>query len=984
MTHEPWHAWAADETLNYWETDGRRGLDDREALERLEHFGDNALEGDPRPPVGRLLLAQFRDLMVLILLAATLISFALGEIIDGAIIAVIIILNGAMGFMYEYRAEQALHALKSLASPGARVVRGGTVAQIPAGRLVPGDVFLLETGDRVPADGRLLESESLELDEAPLTGESGPVTKSPAGVCPADAVVGDRTNMVFKGTAVARGRGRAVVVATGMATEMGRIARLIAGAEDAETPLQRRLGELGRLLVAVCLVVCGLVVVLGLINGESPYTMLLAGVSLAVAAIPEGLPAVVTVVLAIGVQRMAKIRGVIRHLPAVETLGCTTFICSDKTGTLTTGSMALRGMWLDGRHYDYPAGGGRGAVPAAGPGASSAAGPRAIPGAGFRAVPAAGPRGVPAAGPRGVPAAGPLAGRSGAWGTAAAPPAAPSAAPPGAEKAFPGGSAPGGLPPLPREIPPGLRLLTLAGIICNNAEAGASPGEYTGAPTDVGLLQAARESGLRAASIRRRCPRRAEIPFDSRRKRMTVLFDDDAAGAEPHPAVATKGAPEVILDLCDRWYSGGRILPLGRFQRRQAAAAAARMAEGALRVLAVAWRPAAPEEAGRDLEEMEHSLIFLGLVGLADPPRPEAAPALARCRRAGIRVQMITGDHLVTAVAVARELGLVDGMPRTLEGRQIDAMSDGELGEVVEGVHVFARVAPEHKLRIVRALKQRGHVVAMTGDGVNDAPAVKEAHIGVAMGITGTAVTQEAASMILMDDNFATIVNTVEQGRAIYDNIRKFVRYLLASNLGEILVMFLGILAGLPLPLLPVHILFVNLVTDGLPAVALGLEPPEQGLMDQPPRPPRESIFSRGLGARIVTWGFVIGGVALGVFVWTLKETGSIGYARTAALASLVVSQMIHVLDCRSERKPLFHPGRRANAALSLSILSTLVLLGAIIYVPALQTAFRTVPLEPGHWGLIWGSSAAWGAAVALYRLVRGRGGYLAPAARVQ
>ncbi|MEX2355804.1 MAG: cation-translocating P-type ATPase [Thermaerobacterales bacterium] len=857
---QPWHSWTAAQALRYWASDGASGLVSDEVERRRGHFGLNVFEEEPAVPAWKILAAQFRDMIVLILLAATLISAALGEFVDALVIFVIIILNAVMGFFYEYRAEQALLALRGLVSPVAQVIREGRRTAIAAEELLPGDICLLEAGDRVPGDLRLINGDALMVDEAALTGESIPVAKDPAAVCREDAVIGERTNMMFQGTSVAAGRGRAVVVATGMATEMGRIAGLIDSAAPEETPLQKRLAELGSFLVAACLLVCAMVVGVGILNGEAPYTMLLAGVSLAVAAIPEGLPAVVTIVLAIGVQRMVRVRAIIRRLPAVETLGCTTAVCSDKTGTLTLGRMKVRELWLSGSRQ--------------------ALNKKAGPDAGY--------------------------------------------------------------------------MLAAAGVYCNNTEA-LPDGQLHGSPTEVSLAAAVREIGYDAGELGRH-RRLAEIPFDSKRKRMTVICRTPAGDVS-----FTKGAPEVVLERCRRWRVDGRDRPLTPADRLRIQRGADEMAGDALRVLAVAYRPLGAGEAGG---AVERDLVLLGLVGLADPPRPEVPAAIERCRRAGIRVYMITGDHRNTAEAVARELGMVQGPnPGVLTGHDLENLSDRELAGRAEQTSLFVRVSPEHKLRIIRALKSRGHIVAMTGDGVNDAPAVKAAHIGVAMGVAGTDVTREAASMVLMDDNFATIVNAVEQGRALYDNIRKIVRYLLASNLGEVLVMLLGALMRLPLPLLPIHILFVNLVTDGLPAVALGLEPPEKDVMDRKPRGPRESLFSRGLGARIIVWGHVIGFVALAVFTWTWWSTGDVAHARTAALASLVVSQMFHVLDCRFER-PSGRGGPAGqwwgNVPLAGAILSTMGLLMLVIYWTPLQEAFRTVPLTVFDWLVITLSSGLW------------------------
>lgn len=884
LPRRPWHALPASEVLAYWETDAERGLDDAEAARRRTRFGDNLLEGADGPHPARILLSQFQDGIVLILLAATAVSALLGEWLDAAAIAAIVLLNGLLGFLHEYRAERALLALRALTQPRARVVRGGAEREEPAGALVPGDVVLLAAGERVPADCRLLAAWSLEVDEAALTGESDPVEKRADVVLDPDTPLAERSNLVFQGTHVVRGHARAVVVATGAATEMGRIAGLLAGAEREPTPLQRRLEELGRHLVAASLAVCALVAVLGVLHGQPPYTMLLAGVSLAVAAIPEGLPAIVTVILALGVQRMARQQAVVRRLPAVETLGCTTVICCDKTGTLTLNRMAVRRIWVTGESY-------------------AADDPRV----------------------------------------------------------------------------PGDLLRSLLGTAClaSAAAAGRDGGrlEVRGSPTEAALYRLAEERGLDPVALRAAGRAVREEPFDSTRKRMWVIWRRG-----PRLELAAKGAPEVLLPRCRRIAVRGGTVALDAAWRARVTRAAEELAAGALRVLAVAGRPATPADLERP--DPDQDLVLYGLVGLSDPPRPEVPEALRRCRQAGIRVVMVTGDHRATALAVARELGIAADAGQVVEGRELDGWDDATLARRVEGVRIFARVTPEHKLRIVRALRRRGHVVAMTGDGINDAPAVKEASIGVAMGRTGTEVTREAADMVLLDDSFATIVAAVEQGRAIYANVRKVIRYLLACNLGEILVMLGGTLAGLPLPLLPIHILFVNLVTDGLPAVALGVDPPEADVMHQPPRRPDESVFSRGLGRRILVWGAGIGLITLGLFAWSLGATGDLARARTVALASLVLAQLFHAVDCRSERRSGWWLGE-ANRSLWGAVALSAAALAAAVHVSALQPVFHTVRLAPGEWLAVAAANAAAYGAVWARRFVRAGASRVAPLRRL-
>ncbi|MGB9803021.1 calcium-transporting P-type ATPase, PMR1-type [Desulfofundulus sp.] len=880
---EQWYSLTGEEVAAVFQSDPHKGLDEREVRERVARFGPNELAKAPRVPLWRKFMEQFKDFMVLILLAATVISGFLGEFVDAATIMIIVIINAILGCIQEYRAERSMEALKELTAPEARVIRGGVEQKIPAATLVPGDVVLLEAGDRVPADLRLLEAVNLEIEESALTGESAPVRK---GVEPISGRVtpGDARNMAYLGTVVTRGRGRGIVVATGMATEMGRIAGLIQDAGSEETPLQRRLAQLGRGLVAFCLLICALVVAVGIYRGEPAYQMFLAGVSLAVAAIPEGLPAIVTVALAIGVQRMIRRKAIIRKLPAVETLGCATVICSDKTGTLTQNEMMVRRALV-------------GQVPLE------------FTGEGYD----------------------------------------------------PKGEIITSLSPHSEE----LQLFFKIAALCNNAvltRSGISIGglfrslarrespvwSINGDPTEGALLVMAAKGGFWREELERREQRVMEFPFDSERKRMSVVYRQPDGNLFAY----VKGAPDVVLELCTHQYRQGRIVPLTSRQREEILRQNAAMASDALRVLAFAWRRLGTGSAeGLTEAEVEQNLVFVGLAGMIDPPRPAAVMAVQRCRRAGIKVVMITGDHRLTAEAVARELGLLGRQGRILTGSELDQLDDDQLVRIVGEVAVFARVSPRHKLRIVRALKRAGHVVAMTGDGINDAPAIKEADIGIAMGMTGTDVTKEASSMVLADDNFTTIVAAVEEGRGIYDNIRKFIRYLLSCNVGEVLVMFFAVLAGLPLPLLPIQILWMNLVTDGLPAMALGVDPPDPDIMYRPPRHPRESIFAHGLAWRILGSGLAIGMGTLIVFagIYALGR-GHLDLARTMAFNTLVFSQLFFVFTCRSEHHTVWEVGMFSNPHLLVAVLCSILLQLAVTYVPCLQPVFHTVPLDFLHW----------------------------------
>jgi Ca2+-transporting ATPase len=864
-----WHALTPAEVASRLGTDLARGLSAATASERLARSGPNRIGERRRKSAWSMLLGQLQDVMVLVLMGAASVSFVFRELADGVAIVVIVVVNALLGCLQEARAERSLEALRALTAPTARVLRDGTTLQVDAAVLVPGDLLLLEAGDRVPADARLVAAMGLAVDEAPLTGESQPVEKSVAPLAAAHLAPGDRRNMVFMGTHLVRGRGRAVVVATGMATEVGRIAGLIGEAGERETPLQRRLDQLGRTLVVACLLVSALVVTLGVLQGEDPYRMFLAGVSLAVAAIPEGLPAIVTIALALGVQRMIRKHAIVRRLPAVETLGCATVICTDKTGTLTQNRMQVRAVWAGGE-------------------------------------------------PRELAAAG--------------------------------------------QLPAAHRLTLESGVLCSNAHLGNGGEEGTGDPTEVALLAGAAAVGLAPEALRAAWPRLAEVPFDPERRRMVVVCGDGRGGAVVH----VKGAVDEVLARCSHVLgTDGRPLPLDAAGRRAVRQAGEAMAARALRVLAVARRPlpAAPAGPGElpDAERVEADLTLCGLCGLIDPPRPEAREAVRRCREAGVRVVMITGDHALTARAVAEEVGLLPPGGRVVTGADLAAWGERELQRQVDGVYVFARTSPADKLRIVRALQARGHVVAMTGDGVNDAPAVREADIGVAMGRTGTDVTKEASAMVLTDDNFATIVAAVEEGRGIYDNIRKFVRYLLACNTGEVLVMLLATVLGLPVPLLPLQMLLVNLVTDGLPALALGLDPPDPQVMRRPPRRPDESVFARGLGRLIVVRGTIIGLGTLAVFVACLRGGGGLVLARTLAMCTLVLGQLLHAFDARSQTEALWEQNLLANPALVAAVCSSLAVLAAVLYVPALRALFHLALPDGADWAVV-GLAASAGA----------------------
>jgi len=874
MAETRWHRLSSREVAALLNTDEQYGLTSSEADRRLKENGPNELAESGNVSPIALFLRQFQDFMVLVLLAATAVSAFLGETLDAVTIVAIVVLNGVLGFFQEFRAERSLRTLKRLSAPTAKVVRDGRRTVVPAGTLVPGDVVVVESGDRIPADVRWLEANGLLTDESALTGESEPVAKTADPIGDDEPALGDLRNLGFMGTMAVRGTGRAVVVRTGMATEIGKIAELIRKAEAQKTPLERRLEQLGKVLIGVSLVLTALVAAAGILHGQPAYEMFLTGVSLAVAAIPEGLPAVVTIALALGVQRMIRRRAVVRKLQSVETLGCASFVCSDKTGTLTRNQMTVAQIWIGGRRLD-------------------------VSGSGYE----------------------------------------------------PFGEIRENGKPVDARRDAALRRLLQVFALCNNAELVQTQGRWTvrGDSTEGALLALAAKAGLSKPSLEALYHREIELPFTSERKRMSV-----AIAHQGGRLLLTKGAPDVLLDLCTYALWEDKVIPLTPTIKAKIAAAAEQMAGEALRVIAAAYRELRDEDGVAD-ETAETRLVFVGMAGMIDPPRPGVREAIARCRLAGIRTVMITGDHRATAVAIAGQLGMLSSGALVVTGRELDAMTDDQLDELVERIAVYARVTPEHKLRIVRSLKRRGHVVAMTGDGVNDAPALKAADIGVAMG-GGTDVAKEASSLVLADDHFATIAAAVEEGRNIYENIRKFIRYLLASNVGEIMTMLLAMMAGLPVPLLPIQILWVNLVTDGLPAMALGVDQPESDLMLRDPRPAKEGVFARRLGWKIVSRGLLIGICTLLAFWLVLRHDPSdperLVRAQTVAFATLVMAQLIHVFDCRSSRS-IFHRPLLENRALVWAVLSSLALMLAVLYWDPLQTVFHTVDLGAAEWCLV-------------------------------
>jgi Ca2+-transporting ATPase len=891
-----WHQLSEGQLLKALDSDRQNGLTSDEAARRMQELGPNELAEKRGESPLKLLLNQFKDFMVLVLLGATVISGLLGEMLDALTIVAIILINGVLGFYQEYRAERSLRALKELSAPSAKVIRGGEYQIIPARDLVVGDMVLLDSGDRIPADLRLLECNQCSIDESALTGESVPVVKEAETIMAADLQLGDRKNCGYLGTMVTRGTAKGIVTVTGMNTEMGKIANLIQQTEEADTPLQHRLEQLGKILIIVSIVLTVVVVLAGILHGQPMYDMFLAGVSLAVAAIPEGLPAIVTIALALGVQRMIKRRAIVRKLPSVETLGCASVICSDKTGTLTQNKMTVIRLWLGGRTIE-------------------------VTGEGYE------PFGQLKELGKGIDAKGDSS----------------------------------------------LRRLTQIAALCNNSDLSeqeknedpkkrkSSKGEATsgeakewkikGDPTEGALLVLAAKTGLAKSSLQSLYTRVKEFPFDPERKRMSVLVSHQGG-----KLICTKGAPDLLVGQCAYVLWGDQVVPFTGSLKQKVLTANEAMAKDSLRVLGLAFREVKSYDECNTNEQAENGLVFVGLTGMMDPPRKEVKEAISKCRQAGIKTVMITGDHGITAEAIAKNLGIIGRGGRVVTGAQLSNMDDDELEKIADDVNVYARVSPEHKLRIVQALQRRGHVVAMTGDGVNDAPAVKAADIGIAMGISGTDVTKEASALVLADDNFSSIVAAVEEGRGIYENIRKFIRYLLASNVGEIMTMFMAMMAGLPLPLVPIQILWVNLVTDGLPAMALGVDQAESDLMQHKPRSAKENIFARRLGWKIISRGILIGVCTLGAFVLALNEgaghSQQLIHAQTVAFATLVMAQLIHVFDCRSSRS-IFHRRLLENKFLVLAVLSSLLLMLAVLYVEPLQPVFKTVPLDLRDWALI-------------------------------
>jgi Ca2+-transporting ATPase len=860
-----------------------KGLSPSEAAGRLQKYGPNELVKEKGISALQILLSQFENFLVIILIAATVFSTLVGEIIDALAILIIVIINAIFGFFQEFRAEKTIDALKRMTSPEAVVVRGGKQLRIRSSELVPGDVVLIEEGTKIPADLRIIEAIDLKIDESAITGESATVTKTSEAVGNSH-VLAERKNVAWMGTIATYGRGKGLVVATGMGTEIGRIAHIVQEAGEELTPLQKKLHTFGKNLGFLILGICAVVVVLGIFReivfAAPPLApeavtgtligIVIVGIALAVAAIPEGLPAIVTITLALGLQRLAGRNALMRKLPTVETLGSTTVICSDKTGTLTKNEMTVRRIWLNGQTVE-------------------------VSGEGYEP--------------------------SGKFSAAGKP-----------------------LEPLRM---PGMPLLLTAAGLCNNSTLSHDKGwEITGDPTEAALVVAAVKAGISMEALEKQYPRKAEVPFSSERRMMSTVHSPRGG-----PVMFSKGAPETILARCDRILSGGRERVLTAKDRKAVLEANHDLTSEALRVLAVACRKVPSREAGHN--HRESGFTFLGLLGMIDPPREDIAEDIALCRKAGIRTVMITGDHRNTAVAIAKSIGLwTEKEQGVLTGEELDAMPDSGLAKIVETVSVYARVNPEHKMKIVDALKARGHIIAMTGDGVNDAPALKKADIGIAMGIKGTDVAKEASDMILTDDHFATIVGAVQEGRGIYDNIKKFIQYLLSANLGEVLIVFIAMLIGFDdpatgmiiLPITAIQLLWINLLTDGLPALALGVDPASANIMGRPPRDPRERILSKGMLVDMCLVGAIISVGTLLIFAWNLPYGGT--KAMTMAFTTLIMFEMFRIQSVRMK----FGLGLFTNRKLLLSIACSIGLNLMVVYVPFFQPIFSTTYLTPLDW----------------------------------
>jgi len=858
MANIEWYTLEKEAVEKELSTSLSKGLDDKEAAERLERYGYNEIEQKKRKTIFQMYVDQFKDFMIIILIIAAVISGLLGELTDAVVILMIVVLNAVLGVVQENKAEESLAALKRMSAPSAKVLRNGRHDIIPARMLVPGDVVILETGDLVPADIRITKALNLKVQEAALTGESVPVEKDESPLSMKNVPLGDRVNMGYSGSLVTYGRGEGIVVGTGMDTEVGKIAKMIQSVEEVETPLKKKLQALGKVLGIAALAICAVIFIVGVAYGKEIFEMFLTSVSLAVAAIPEGLPAIATIVLAIGVQRMVKRNAIVRRLPSVETLGSATVICSDKTGTLTLNKMTVERLFYNSRVY----------------------------------------------------------------------------------------SANKDIEPL--DSGEHLRLLVTTGVLCNDSKLKETDEGIIalGDPTETALVDLGLKVGINKEQLEAGQPRVDEVPFDSKRKLMTTVH-----ALENCYRVYTKGAVEELLKISDSILLDGKVVKLEQQHRDTILKTNEDMARDALRVLGMAYKDIRDLSRGSGEQAYENGLTFIGMMGMIDPPRPEAKEAVALCKRAGIKPVMITGDHSVTAVAIARDLGILTEGEEAVTGAQLEDISDRDLVDRVDHISVYARVSPEHKVRIVKAWQARGQIVAMTGDGVNDAPALKIADIGAAMGIVGTDVSKEASDMVLTDDNFATVVAAVEEGRVIFANILKAIQFLLSCNVGEILTLFVATMLNWHEPLLPIHILWVNLVTDSLPALALGVDPAEKNIMDRKPRNPEKNIFDKGMITRIIYQGIMVGTLTLAAFVFGSQRSLEAG--RTMAFTVLALSQLAHAFNVRSNRQSVFKMGLLSNRYLLGAVTLSALLVFAVLEVPLLASVFKVTALSAAEWKMV-------------------------------
>ncbi|MFH0887213.1 MAG: cation-translocating P-type ATPase, partial [bacterium] len=845
----------ADQVRRELDTDLMRGLTSNGAMERLSQYGPNEIMEKKRKRFLQMFAEEFKNFLIFILLIAAVISILIGEFIDGAFIMTIVLINALIGAVQEARAAKEIRALKKMVVSYAMVIRDGQVLKIPSSELVPGDLIMLETGASVPADIRLIESVNIKIDEASLTGESIPSAKS-AQTLTEDLPLADRLNMAFTGTAVVYGRGKGIVTGTGMNTELGKIATMVQSEPEDQAPLEKKFAEFGKWIGLAAIGICITIFVVGMLRGIELFEMFLTSVSLAVAAVPEGLPAVVAVTLALGARRMAKRKAIVRNLAAVETLGSVTTICSDKTGTLTQNKMMVNVVFAGDRAY-------------------------LITGSGYEPF--------------------------------------------------------GKFLLNKQEInplnSPDLALLLTCGVLCNDAHLLAEGYKIAGDPTEGCLIVTAEKAKIGQDEMSSLYPRISEVPFDSERKRMTTIHKHPQEGF----VIFTKGALEGILELCESKYCGGKIQALSDAEKYEILNKNKEFASAGLRVLGFAYKKLTKLPNTIHDNTIENELVFLGFCGMIDPPREETAASIQKCKSARINPIMITGDNKLTALAIAKAIGMATDASQMMDGMELESIENERLSRIIDKIKIFARVSPEHKTKIVKALTERGHIVAMTGDGVNDAPALKQAHIGVAMGIAGTDVSKEASDMVLTDDNFATIVAAIEEGRGIFENIRKFVRYMLSTNMGELLTMFFSILIGFPLPLVPVQVLWINLVTDGLPALALAVEPLEEDLMNRPPRNPKAGVLNSNMVIGMVLIGSLMAAITLFLFWWRLDVTADINKARTVAFSVLALLQMAHVLNCRSDTRSVFELGLFSNKYLNWAIITTILLQLMVIYFPPFQ-----------------------------------------------